>query len=167
MSDYISRLCLGKSFCEFLPTDELFQVADCADLGTKRLAAQWTCGGQVSRESVPLVGVPPLSTSGRFIVDTTGTRVKLAGVNWCMNKAAVCNKLLNCFSLDGGQCQEYIPDGLHVNHIRDIARGIREGFFFLFQLFCIALAKSLFFFFPPHLSRVQSRASAVVQRTRR
>jgi len=29
----------------------------------------------------------------------------------------------------GGQCEEMVPDGLHVNHVRDIARNIRQAGF--------------------------------------
>jgi endoglucanase len=51
----------------------------------------------------------PLRTSGRWIVDAEGQRVKLAGVNWY-----------------GAESADFVPDGLRYNDLRRIARLIRE-----------------------------------------
>lgn len=113
----IEAQCVGRSHCEFVPSDSFFGVPDICPEGSKRLAVQWQCGGTVNRTTVILPAIPPLSTRGRYIVDATGSRVKLAGVNWY-----------------GAQCQEYVPDGLHVNHVRDISRNIREAGFNVVRL---------------------------------
>lgn len=52
---------------------------------------------------------PPLQTSGRYILDKTGARFKLASVNWY-----------------GASDKFFIPGGLDVQHRSTIARAIRK-----------------------------------------
>lgn len=52
---------------------------------------------------------PPLRASGRYIVDSTGKRIKLNSVNWY-----------------GGSDELFIPGGLEVQHRHDIAMTIRN-----------------------------------------
>lgn len=52
---------------------------------------------------------PPLSTSGRYILDTNGTRFKLASINWY-----------------GANDELFVPGGLEVQHRSTIAHTIRQ-----------------------------------------
>ena len=62
----------------------------------------------VSNTTAPLFQ-PPLHTRGRYILDSRGTRVKLASVNWY-----------------GASDEHFIPGGLDVQHRQDIATTIRR-----------------------------------------
>eukprot|EP00002_Diphylleia_rotans_P037177 TRINITY_DN827_c0_g4_i1.p1 TRINITY_DN827_c0_g4~~TRINITY_DN827_c0_g4_i1.p1 ORF type:complete len:507 (-),score=96.68 TRINITY_DN827_c0_g4_i1:158-1678(-) len=103
--------CVGQQECSFSVTNEMFGGDPCPGAG-KYLTAQWTCRGSEVRFSQPLDGVPPLSTSGRFIVDSTSRRVKMAAVNWY-----------------GAHCMNFVPNGLHLNSVYEIARHIKQAGF--------------------------------------
>jgi endoglucanase len=57
----------------------------------------------------PPIIQPPLRTRGRHIVDTNGTRVKLASINWY-----------------GASDELFVPSGLDVMNLSNIARTIRQ-----------------------------------------
>ena len=57
----------------------------------------------------PTLPAVPLHTQGRWILDATNQRVKLAGVNWY-----------------GAESLDFAPAGLHRAHRADIARRVRE-----------------------------------------
>jgi len=71
----------------------------------KDIAAQWPLA---SNTTTPLFK-PPLHTQGRYILDSSGARVKLASVNWY-----------------GASDEHFIPGGLDVQHRQDIATTIRR-----------------------------------------
>jgi endoglucanase len=71
----------------------------------KDIAAQWPL---TSNTTTPLFK-PPLHTQGRYILDSSGARVKLASVNWY-----------------GASDEHFIPGGLDVQHRQDIATTIRR-----------------------------------------
>lgn len=60
-------------------------------------------------QSYPPLFAPPLSTSGRDILDANNTRFKLASINW-----------------HGGSDELFVPSGLDIQHRSSIAHTIRQ-----------------------------------------
>jgi len=79
----VRERCVGQSTCEFVAGDEEWVGPDpCPGTG-KALVLQWTCSDGPAPAPTPVVAPTPLRTSGRYIVDATGQRMKMAAVNWC------------------------------------------------------------------------------------
>jgi len=78
----IRERCVGQSTCELVVDEEWVGPDPCPGTG-KALVLQWTCSDGPAPEPTPVVAPLPLSTSGRYIVDATGQRMKMAAVNWC------------------------------------------------------------------------------------
>jgi endoglucanase len=102
----------GYSVVMPLEGNTLLRPVEVSTLDLDRATHERPCPAPTTRHRAAPAVQSPLSTSGRWIVDPTGRRVKLTSVNWY-----------------GGEAADFIPGGLNCQSIATIAREIRDGGF--------------------------------------
>ncbi len=104
----------GDGYSVVLPLagNTLLHPVEVATRDVHHAAGQRPCPPPVTRNRAQPAVQTPLTTSGRFIVNPTGHRVKLASVNWY-----------------GAEAADFIAGGLNCQSIATIAREIRDDGF--------------------------------------
>lgn len=117
VSSQFRAACVGRSSCIL---DDTMLGDGCSEIVPKEavVVVRWVCKSDTNPlPSARTAQFPPLPlrTEGRFVVDATGQRVRLKGVNW-----------------SGAQGHKRVVEGLNRAPLRDIARKVRElGFNFV------------------------------------
>src|SRR4030088_3194674 len=103
------RLLLASSSMTRRTTQRRWTLLAAVALAAAAIAAP-SAGAAPDQPAVAAAGSYPLHTSGRWILDSQGKRVKLASVNW-----------------DGAESPEYVVGGLDRRTVGQIAQWIKSN----------------------------------------